>query len=82
MDRHTVGSERVTPLWWFKSLLWDISSSFSLANHFDLPGPESLFGVSQGLPSRSQASLSQDGFQQRGLLVAWHHSPFNLRGTF
>lgn len=63
----TQWAQRVTLLWWFKSLLWDISSSFSLANHFDLLVQESSFGVSQGLPSHSWASLSQIGFQQRGL---------------
>ena len=35
-----------------------------------LPGSASLFGVSQGSPMCACASLSQDGFQGRGLLVA------------
>ena len=61
--------ERVTASWQFKSLIWDISSRFPLANHFDLPGSESVFGVSQGPPMCACASLSQDGFYQRGLWV-------------
>ena len=39
----------VTPLW-FESLLWGISSRFSLANHFDFPGSEPVFGISQEPP--------------------------------
>lgn len=39
VDRHTGRlSCRVAPSWQFKSLTWSISSSFPLANHFDLPG--------------------------------------------
>ena len=41
---------RVAPLWQFESLLWGISSGFPLTNHFDLPGSESISGVSQDLP--------------------------------
>jgi len=41
-------TERVTPLWCLKSLTWGISSRFPLVSHFDLPGSESLFGLSQG----------------------------------
>ena len=50
------GSERVEPLWQFKSLIWGISSMFPLTNHFDLPGSESVFGVSQDLPMYARAS--------------------------
>ena len=39
IDRPTGGlRERVVPWWYFQSLLWGISSSFPLDNHFDLPG--------------------------------------------
>ena len=63
MDRHTGGlRERVTPSWWFESLIWGISSGFPLANHLTLLGSVSLFGLSQGPPMCAHASLSQDGF--------------------
>ena len=86
MDRHTGGlRERVAPSWKFESLLWGISSRFPLANHFDLPGSKSIFGVSQDFPMWVHASLRQDGFYRRGLWVvsiSWHHSPFDLQGAF
>ena len=51
VDRHTGGlRDRVTRSWQFESLLWGISSVFPLTNHFDLPGSESIFGVSQDFP--------------------------------
>ena len=37
--------ERVTPPWWFESLLWDISSRFPLTSHLALPGSESVFSI-------------------------------------
>ena len=46
----------------FALLLSGVSSGFPLANHFDLPGSESVFGISQDLSMCSHASLSQDGF--------------------
>ena len=47
LDRRTSGlRERVVPSGQFESLLWGISSLFPLTNHFDLPGSESVFGVS------------------------------------
>ena len=51
MDRHT-GRLRVrdAPSWWFKSLLWSITSGFPLANHFHFSGSKSVFGLSQYLP--------------------------------
>ena len=61
---------RVAPLWQFKSLTWGTSSGFPLASHFDFPGSESVFGLSQDPPMAVYASLSQGGFQQRGLWVA------------
>ena len=62
VDRHTGRlRERVTPSWQFESLIWGISSVFPLTNHFDLPGSESIFSVSQDLPMCACASLSQDG---------------------
>ena len=70
VDRHTGGlRERVTHSWQFESLLWGISSRFPLTNHVALPGSESIFGISQGPPLCACVSLSQDGFQQRGLWV-------------
>ena len=60
--------------------MWGISSGFPLANHFHLSGPEPVFGLIQDPPTCPSASLSQDGFQWRGLWVAWHHSPSNLQG--
>ena len=59
--------ERVAPSWQFKSLIWGISSRFPLANHLALPGSESVFGITQGPPLCARTSLSQDGFQRRGL---------------
>ena len=72
-----------------------ISSGFSLTNHLALSGPESVFGLSQGSPVCVCvcvcvcASLSQDGFQQRGLQVVesltmrWQHPlSFDLQGAF
>ena len=51
VDRHTGGlRERVAPSWQFESHLWGVSSVFPLTNHFDLLGPESIFGVSQYFP--------------------------------
>ena len=49
-----------------------------LASHFDLPGSKTVFGISQCSPKCVWASLSQGGSQQRGLWVAWHHSPFGV----
>ena len=40
----------ITPSWQLKSLTGGISSAFPLANHFDLPGSQSIFGVSQDPP--------------------------------
>ena len=47
-----------------KSLIWGISPSFPLANHFDLSG--SIFGISQDPPMWAHASLNQDGFYRKG----------------
>ena len=70
MDRHTGGlRERVAPSWQLESLLWCISPMFPLTNHFDLPGSESIFGVSQDFPMCVHTSLSQDGFYRRSLWV-------------
>ena len=44
------------------SPIWGISSSFPLANHFDLPGSQFTFGISQDSSMYVHASLSQDGF--------------------
>ena len=39
------------PSWWFELFIWGISSRFSLANHFALPGSESVFGIPWGPPT-------------------------------
>ena len=74
-----VNSERVVQSWWFKSLIWGISSRFPLANHLALPDSESISGLFQGSPMCSHASLSHGGFQWRGLWAGWHHSLFYLQ---
>ena len=57
VGRHMGGlRERVAPSWQFKSLTWGISSVFPLTNHFDLPGSESIFGVSQDFPMCARVS--------------------------
>ena len=64
MDRNIDGlRERVAALWQFKSLTWDISSRFPLANQLALPESESLYGISQDVPMYVCASLTQVGFQ-------------------
>ena len=68
VDRHM--AERLLPSWQFKSLIWGISSGFPLANHFDLPGSQSIFDLSQNPPMGVCQSLGQDGFQGRGLWLA------------
>ena len=40
-------------------------SRFPLANHFDLPGLQSIFGISQDPPMCVHASLSRDGFTRK-----------------
>ena len=59
--------------WQFKSLMWGISSSFPLADHFDLTGLQSLFGISQNHYMYVHGSLSQDGSYQKGI---WVEDPF------
>ena len=59
-------------LWQFKSLKWGVSFWFPLADHFDLSASQSTFGVSQNPSIWAHASLSQDGFYQENLWVAWH----------
>ena len=54
-DRASTGLEALL-------LLWGISSSFPLANHFDLPGSEAIVGMFQEPPICACLSLSQDGF--------------------
>ena len=78
-------TQRLAPLWQFKSLIWGISSGFPLASHFDLPGSAYIFGISQSLSMHAHTFLSQDGFHSRGLQVmsiSSHHSPFDLQGGF
>lgn len=50
------------PSWQSELLLWGVSSGLPLANHFDFPGFQSTFDVSQDPPMCLHASLSQDGF--------------------
>ena len=59
------------PSWRLKSLTRGISSGFPLANHFDLPGSRSIFGVSQDPPMCTHLSLSQEGLYHKNLCVAW-----------
>ena len=74
----------VALLWQFEFLLWNICSWYSLANHFDLPGSQSIYGISQNPPMCAHPFLSQDGFYQRGLWVKHPLTslPFDLRGAF
>ena len=57
----------MVPLWQSELLLWGISSEFPLANHFDLPDSESIFGISQDLPKCAHTSLSQDAVYLKGI---------------
>ena len=65
-----------------KSFTWGISSGFPLANYFDLPGSESIFGISQDLPMSVHASLSQHGFFCRGLWIVIITCLLTIRGHF
>ena len=56
------------------SLIWCISSGFSLANHFDLPGSQSIFDISQDRSMCAHACLSQYGSYCKGLWAFVHHS--------
>ena len=51
--------ESVVSLWYFKSLLWGISSRFPLASHFDLSGSVSACGLSQDPPVCVHADICQ-----------------------
>ena len=42
---------------------------FPLSNHFELPSSKSIFGISKDPPMCAHASLSQDGFYQKGVWV-------------
>ena len=48
-----------------------VSSRFLLASHFDLPGSQSIFGISQDPPMCEDTSLSQDDFFQKGIWVEY-----------
>ena len=70
---HTqVDSDRDTLSWWPEALIWDISSGFPLASHLALPGSESVFVLSQGLPTCTRASVKRP-------VVGCHHS--RLKGS-
>ena len=56
-------------------LLWGISSCFPLASHFDLPGSQSIFGISQNPSMCMCTSLRQDAFYQKGV---WIEPPLTL----
>lgn len=59
MNRHTGRlRDRVIPC----GSLNHLSSGFPSADHFDLPGSESMFGIPQEPPVCAAISLSQDGF--------------------
>ena len=74
----------VVPKWQWKLLIWGISSSFPLANHSDLPGSQSVFGISQDPLLCVHASLSQDGFYWKAVWVEHPLSSlsFGLQGNF
>ena len=59
-------------------------SGFPLASHFDLPGSQSVFGISQDPPKCAHTSLSQDGSYRRGLGVEHPMTLFPLQpaGSF
>ena len=60
---------RAAPSWQFELLLWGTCSRFPLANHFDLLGSQSIFGISLDPPMCAQVSLSQGGFHQKGIWI-------------
>ena len=53
----------------FKSLTQGIFSGYPLANHSDLPGSQSIFGLSQDPSMCEYTSLSQDKFYCKGIWV-------------
>ena len=59
---HSEGKCLGCALWQFELLLWGISSGFPLADHFDLPGSQFIFGMSQDRPMSMHASFSKDEF--------------------
>jgi len=65
-------------------IFWGLFSSFPLANHFDLPGSQSIFGVSQDPPMCLHTSLSQDAFYPKGVWVEHPLTEFSsgLQGAF
>ena len=52
----------------FEFLLWGISSSFPLANHFDLPGSQSILGISQDPPMCAHISWPRWILQKRHMV--------------
>ena len=71
-----------SPSWQFELLLWDISSNVPLANHSDLPGSQSIFGISQDPPMYASVSLSQDGSYRKGIWYTLTWLPFGILGAF
>lgn len=57
----------ITPSWQLKSLTGGISSAFPLANHFVVPGSQSILGISQDSPMCVHVSLSKGEFSLKGL---------------
>ena len=55
----------------FRSLTRGVSSSFPLTRHSDLPGSQSIFGVSQDPSLCAHASVSQEGFYCKGVQVTY-----------
>ena len=96
IDTHGQAQKRVTSSWliWdsymrYNWVIWGSSSEFPLANHLALPVSDSIFGLIQGPPLCADASLSQNGFQHRGLWEGWHYlkwggipSLFDFQGPF
>ena len=68
VDKHMGRLRGRVPEWRFELPLWGISSGFRLANHFDLPGSRSIFGLTQDPPMCVHTSLTKGESYQRGAL--------------
>ena len=84
MDRHMGGlRDRVTE----SHCCGNLNSFYwiPLANHFDFPGSQFIFGISQGPPVCAHVSLSQDRSYCKDLWVDKYHLPslpFDVQGVF
>ena len=87
MDRHTEGLRERESLSFAFVIVWITFMGYFFwipFGHFDLPGSQPIFGLSQGPPLCAHTSLCQDGFCCKGL---WAKHPltaliFDLQGTF